>query len=347
MSGRIPTTRSQAVSDSHLPTLTQGRRVRSLGAALAGGSPLSSSSPSGSDRSQSPVREFQSLITSPLQQAASSQGATSSGPPVAPSGACLALLPLGGFLEEVEMGTNPALPPDEDVVMESATTRELAKALRDIAAHLPIPQGGAEWVIDEAKAKINAATSDTGLTFALPHQFQSDVCEYLKTYRIEVEALASARSMLSKLRKHKHAKSYPMALNSIKSPSIQFTRAFVNSLTTEGHCGAYNIASGTGTSAFEQAVDQAVKALKDEVLKCWTSEKDREVTYLESKASVATATANLEGVVHTKHAQLKARYDYLIGTPSYDGVLRDVDAFAAISHTLTPFRAPLSLRLIP
>ncbi len=208
MSGRTPTTRSQAVSDSHPPTLIPGRRVRSLGAALAGGSPQSSPSPSGSGRSQSPIPENVNMLTvSPLQQAASSQGATSSAPPIAStSGARSASLPLGGFLEEVDMAPTPALPLDEDVVMESATTRELAAALKVIASRLPIPQGGAERAIDEAKAKINAATSDKVLTMALPHHFQSDVAEYLKTYRIEVEALASARSMASKLRKHRHAK---------------------------------------------------------------------------------------------------------------------------------------------
>src|SRR5258706_12209255 len=143
MSGRAPTTRSSAVSDSHLPTLIPGRRVRPLGAALAGGSPPSSSSPSGSGRSQSPIPEsVHPLTASLLQQAALSQGATSSNPPVAStSGARASSLPLGGFLEEVEMGSDPALPPDEDIVMESATTRDLAKALRDLASRSPAPIG--------------------------------------------------------------------------------------------------------------------------------------------------------------------------------------------------------------
>src|SRR5258706_836978 len=217
----------------------------------------------------------------------------------------------------------------------SATTRELAKALRDLASCLPVPMGSAKWAIDEAKAKINATTFEAGLVAALPHQFQSDIREYLKTYCVEVESLASAHSMLSKLRKHKHAKLYPAALNSIKSSSIQFLHAFVNSLTTEGHCGAYSITSGSQMAVFELSMDSAIKAFKDEVLKCWTSEKDKEVTFLESKASVATATSNLEGVMHAKHVQLKACYDYLIGTSSYDSVMRDVDAFAAILHALS------------
>src|SRR5258706_15390817 len=122
MSGRVPTTRSQAVSDSHPPTLIPGRRVRSLGAALAGGSPQSSSSPSGSGRSQSPAPETVPMLTaSPLQQPATSQGATSSAPPIAStSGARSASLPLGGFLEEVDMATTLVPLLDEDVAMESA-----------------------------------------------------------------------------------------------------------------------------------------------------------------------------------------------------------------------------------
>ncbi len=80
------------------------------------------------------------LTTSPLQQAASSQGATSSTPPVAStSGACATSLPLGGFLEEVDMAPTPALPLDEDVVMESAMTRELRPACPSLGVVLSRP----------------------------------------------------------------------------------------------------------------------------------------------------------------------------------------------------------------
>ena len=146
--------------------------------------------------------------------------------------------------------------------------------------------------------------------------------------------LASVRSSLSKLRKHHHAKSYPVALNSIKVPSIQFSRAFLNAPATEGHCGTYNTASGTGRVLFEPAVESAVKAMKDEVLKNWTSEKDKEVTFLERKASVATTLASLKDVVHAKHKQLVARYDYLDRMSTHDTVVVDVNAAAAISLAL-------------
>src|SRR5258706_14180235 len=161
MSGRVPTTcSSAAVSDSHPPILTRGRRVRSFGAALAGASPQSGTSPSASARS-SPVPEIvTSLIPSPLQQAATSQGAPSSAPPMAStSGARSASLPIGGFLEDVDMASTPVPNLDEDVTMESATTRELAAALKVIASHLPIPRYDAEQAIDKSKTKINAVSS--------------------------------------------------------------------------------------------------------------------------------------------------------------------------------------------
>ncbi len=62
-----------------------------------------------------------------------------------------------------------------------------------------------------------------------------------------------------------------MALNSIKVPSIQFSRAFLNALATEGHCGSYNTVSRTGRVLFKPTVELAVKAMKDKVLKNWTS----------------------------------------------------------------------------
>src|SRR5258706_8415156 len=139
-----PTTHSQAVSDSYPPTHVLVRRVRSLAAALAGGSPPSSPIPSGSGRSQSLTREIE-LTTSPLQQAASSQGATSSPPPVATGR--LASLPAGTFLKDLDMGASPAPGSHlEDVAMESAMLRDIAKALKYIAACLSAPMGGVERV---------------------------------------------------------------------------------------------------------------------------------------------------------------------------------------------------------
>ena len=124
------------------------------------------------------------------------------------------------------------------------------------------------------------------------------------------------------------------ALNSIKAPSIQFSRAFVNAPAEERVRGNYSIAPGTNESTFESAVDSATTWLKREVLKRWVTEKSEEVTFLEHKASVLSAVSALEEVVRVKHQQLKARYDYLVGQASYDSVIADVDAFAAMSHAL-------------
>ena len=331
MSGSRPVTR--AVSDPRPPTHS-GRRVRSFGAALAGGSPLSSPSPSSDGRS--PALEHELTFHLPFQTA-SSQGEPSSRPTNAASGSGSASQPrLGAFLEAADEEMASAAPQmtQPDMAMESATERELARALRDIAARLPVPTDRVGVAVDEAKGKINAATSDSAVVQALPHQFQSNVRDFLKGYRAEVEMLASARSSLTKLRKHKHARTYPAALNSIKSPVIQFSRAFSNAPAEDRVRGEYSITPGTNETTFESAVDASIKWIKDEVLKRWVTEKSEEVTFLEHKASVPTAVANLEEVVRAKHTQLKARYDYLVGSASYDNVISDVDAFAAMSHAL-------------
>ena len=133
MSGRTPVTRSQAVSDSYLPILHPGRRVRSLGAALAGGSPQSSPTPSSVDE-LSPLRrpstEFLdgSLTDFPLQTA-SSQGDPLPSTSAGASGSCAQSLPIGATLEALETGASPDPEPINDVPMESATERELRQTL--------------------------------------------------------------------------------------------------------------------------------------------------------------------------------------------------------------------------
>ena len=131
------------MSDSFVPILTSGRRVRSLGAALAGGSPLSSPSPSSDGRS--PALEHELTVHLPLQDA-SSQGNTPVTPPTASgSGARSQSLPLGAALDAADQEMGDSSPEtthaqDMDVDMESSTNRELTKALRDIAARLPVPR---------------------------------------------------------------------------------------------------------------------------------------------------------------------------------------------------------------
>ena len=144
MSGTAPTTRSQAVSDSYPPTLTQGRRVRSLGAALAGGSPQSSPSPpsdgSAADSSWPRLQESSDqlgfrigqLNSFPLQRT-SSQGGPIPSTSAGASGSRARSMPIGGALEEV-LGSEPDPSLVNDVPMESQTERELRQTLRDIQA---------------------------------------------------------------------------------------------------------------------------------------------------------------------------------------------------------------------
>lgn len=220
----------------------------------------------------------------------------------------------------------------EDVVMESASNRELTKALHDLVVKLPVPRGDAERVIDMAKAKIDAATSDSAIVTAFPREYRANVREYIRAYRTEVEVLASCRSILSELHKHRFAKTFPVSLSSIKVPSIQFTQAFTNAPALEGDRGRYMAASGT--VAFEPYLSSAVQALKIEILQNWILEKEREVTFLERKASAAEVISRLEGVVSAKHTQLKARHDYLVGRDLYPEIIRDVELGGVVSHAL-------------
>ena len=188
--------------------------------------------------------------------------------------------------------------------------------------------------VDKVKAKIEAVASESAVVVALPSQFQSDVHEFLWGYHGEVKTLASAQSTLAKLHKHVHSKTYPMSMNSIRASSIQFSRAFVNAPANGGPHGSYNLMPRATNAVFELAVEKAVKALKDEVLKQWVSEKDKEVSFLEGKASVTSAVTQLEEVCEKKHQQLKACYDYLQSSLAYDNVIRDVNAYGAISQAL-------------
>jgi len=142
MSGSRPMTRATAVSVSPPPTLIPGRRRHTLGAALVGGSPQSSPSPSSSDR-LSPLGRPSSEFAAdhlPLQNA-SSQGDPSSAPIASTSGVRSRSLPLGAALEEVDMDADPLPSLGNDVDMESAMTRELARALKTLRRVCRSPWG--------------------------------------------------------------------------------------------------------------------------------------------------------------------------------------------------------------
>ena len=254
--------------------------MRSRAAAEASGSPLSSPIHSSGGRVPGSPSESPLLTAPQLPPDTSSQGATSSRNPVASSsGPRAASEPIEIGLDDQEMSDAPAPSDrDKDVVMESASNRDLAKAIRALAARLP-ERGHAEESVDARRAKIDAATSDGGVVMAFPPDFQSDIREWIRSYRGEVETLANARSSLTKLRKHVSAKTFPASLSSIKVPSIQFSRAFLSAPAQDADRGTYTAASGL--VGFEPYVSAAVQALKEGVLKDWVSEKTREVAFLE------------------------------------------------------------------
>jgi hypothetical protein len=100
-----------------------------------------------------------------------------------------------------------------------------------------------------------------------PHDYQTDVREYLQRYRSEVESLANARSSLEKLRKHRTQRTYPPALNSIKTPSIQFSRTFLNAPSEDRIRGSYSTPAGA-PGTFSDVVAAQVTWVKAQVLRC-------------------------------------------------------------------------------
>jgi hypothetical protein len=231
-----PQTRSQkgkAVRPS-TPSPPRTRRFRTLAAAIASGSPLSSSSESVSSHDSPQSDKIDSSqVVPPLTQTA---GAGGSGLP-----------PFGAHISDVASGATTPMASRaasvtsvaEDVTMQSASGQDLSRALRELAARLPVTRDAAEQKVDELKGKIDTATSDDGVITAFPRDFQSDVRDFVKGYRLEVETLANARSSLHKLLKHKSKKTFPVALNSIKNPTIQFSRVYKDAPSDQSDRGTY------------------------------------------------------------------------------------------------------------
>jgi len=232
---------------------------------------------------------------------------------------------------------------DEDVVMESASSRDLTRTIKDLATRFPPPRDAAERRIDECKVKIDAATSDGVIADTFGSDYHGDMRDYLKQYRAEVETLAQARSMLDKLRKHRVSKTFPVSMNSVKVPTIQFSCAFLTAPVEESHRGSY-AAPQDRPVGFELVVSARIAWVKEKVLADWISEKEIEVTFLEGKASAVKSIVQFEQVVDSRHASLKAWYDYLIGQLRYNDLICDVEyqvtvRFALVSSVVSKVNA--------
>jgi len=272
------------------------------------------------------------LTASQSSQVAQSQGAPPPNPSATSSGRRGSSAPVAA--KHLSLVPSPDLSGvDEDIVMESASSRDLTRAIKDLATCFPPPRDAAERRIDECKVKIDAATSDGAIADVFGSDYHGDVRDYLKQYRTEVETLAQVRSMLDKLRKHRVSKTFPVLMNSIKVPSIQFSRAFLNAPAEESKRGSYN-APNDCSVGFELVVSTRISWVKEKVLADWISKKEIEVTFLEGKASVVKSIIQFEQVVDSCHASLKAHYDYLIGQPQYNDLICDVEYQAAVGFSL-------------
>ena len=234
---------------------------------------------------------------------------------------------------EAQEGQPDSSPSSDEMDIDPSTERDLAAAIKALSARLPVARSVAEQRVEEAKAKVDAATSDGAVISAFPRDYQTEVCEFLSGYRSRVEDLAVQRSALGKLEKHKSNKTFPASINSIKVPTIQFMSTFLTAPQEDADRGRF-LTLGKRTVGFEAYMGAQISWVKEEILKNWIVEKRREVTFLECKSSAGDAILQFEKAMATKHASLKARYDYLKGQPRYDDLVGDVNLWGVCSHAL-------------
>jgi hypothetical protein len=341
-----PITRSQKAKGPAAPTAVSdpppsspgqihgSTRWRSRAARIASGSGPSSPVYLSAEAVYDPADSLQSKVA-PSQSASgsapqtTSAGAGGSGLPhtVRPPGSAMPISPLGGS----PAGSDAE--GDEDVVMEAASAADLTRALRELTVRLPVPRDAAETRIDAAKVSLDACTSDSMIVAVFARDFQPDVRDFLRKYRDDVELVATARSALARLKRHVANKSYPTALNAIKVPAVQFTKAFVNASDDERERGKYSTPTG-GRAGFEAVMSARISWVKDQILADWVKEKEREVSYLEQSANAADAITRLEGAFTERTHQLRARYDYLNGRPRHDELVADVEFQGVVSVAL-------------
>ena len=210
----------------------------------------------------------------------------------------------------------------EDVVMDVSSEEAVAEALRACVG-LTSSREALAVKHGELKAKIDSATSDAAIVQVFHQDWRAEVRDFVFKYRDQVDRLAASRSALARLRKHKANKSFPTALNRINIPVIQFAQAFAESPISAGFRGNYVGGGGTGT--LETVNRLRVVALKEQVLKDWISEKEREIRFLERGGSAVDALSRYEEVMKDRGMSLKARYDYLSGRSRYRELVRDIE----------------------
>ena len=192
----------------------------------------------------------------------------------------------------------------DEMDIDPSTERDLAVAIKALSARLLVVRSVAEQRVEEAKAKVDAATSDGMVIAAFPRDYQTEVREFLSGYRSRVEDLAVQRSALGKLEKHKSNKTFPASINSVKVPTIQFTSTFLTAPQEDADRGRY-YTLGKRTVGFEAYMGAQITWVKEEILKNWIAEKRREVTFLERKSSAGDAILQFEKAMSTKHPHLR------------------------------------------
>jgi hypothetical protein len=224
--------------------------------------------------------------------------------------------------EDVEMlGGEVDADLDEEVAIAAALSR--------LTPRLKVKAKSITARVRDLKAKIETATSDATIAGLCPADFKAEIHDFLKRYRDQVEQLAACRSYYRRLQQHRTNKSFPTALNSLKAPTIQFSRPFLSAPAELKARGVYNNPRG-GTGNFEQVTESGVRLLKEQVLKQWIDEKKHELAFLTEQASAVGATVMLESTIEQRLTEMLARWDYLTGNPRAGELIAQVEFSGAV-----------------
>jgi hypothetical protein len=224
--------------------------------------------------------------------------------------------------EDVEMlGGEVDADLDEEVAIAAALSR--------LTPRLKVKAKSITARVRDLKAKIETATSDAAIAGLCPADFKAEIHDFLKRYRDQVEQLAACQSYYRRLQQHRTNKSFPTALNSLKAPTIQFSRPFLSAPAELKARGVYNNPRG-GTGNFEQVTESGVRLLKEQVLKQWIDEKKRELAFLTEQASAVGATVMLESTIEQRLTEMLARWDYLTGNPRAGELIAQVEFSGAV-----------------
>ena len=224
-------------------------------------------------------------------------------------------------MEEVQSTGAPSLEETSSAARDAeAAARRAAEALENL--HSP-----ADLAVRALVDKIDACSAVSDVYGHIPIDFRGCVMDFTRKYHEDVLRLGAVATHYAKLVQHQANGTYPTAIHSIREPKIQWSKEFMaapqSSRRNFAVTGAPNARDFVG---FSESIQMGVTALKDEILKSWIAEKQKELTLFQKEASAETGSINLRKVLDERMSDLRSRFTYDIagGRPIAEPIPRSI-----------------------